>query len=190
MPPAPLASRALEDQLRRMQLQIDALERRMPTGDAVVFDPTLTTGGSFPTFSTYAEYIRMNNMVTYNIELTVTGVGAPGGSTFGLTMLLPHSFDFVSGIWTLQRTTLGVLYVAASGVVTEADASYGANRVLMCPTQIANDATASNLSDDTITFLDLSATIAGGGTAVYANSSWAVGDKVLAMFNARIPDGS
>ena len=188
---APLQQRALEDQLRRMQLQIDALERRMATGDAIQFDPLLTPSGSFPVLDTYAEYIRVNNMMQCNLSFEVSAAGSTGGSVYGWTIKSPYPFIFASGLWTLQRSSFGTLYVAGSGVVSAADASYGADRVQLQPTALGNDAYAVNLSDDYITFLDLSATAASpSGTPTTVNSSWTVGDRVEVMFTARIPAGS
>lgn len=188
---APLSSRLMEDRLRVLEMRLAVLERRVPTGDAQTFDPLLTPSGSFPVLDTYAEYIRVNSMMTCNASFEVTATTVPSGSTYGWTIHSPYPFVFASGIWTLQRLSLGTLYIAGSGVVAVADASYGADRVQLQPTVLANDATSVNLADDNITFLDLSATAAhAAGLPTYVTSNWAVGDRVEVSFTARIPDGS
>lgn len=183
-----LRDRVLEDRLRAMEIRMAALERRTPVGDAVSFSPALTPSGSFPTMTTYAEYIRTNNMMTCNIEWVVTATVAPSGSIWGWTVLPPYPFDFVSGSWTWQRLSFGTLFVAGSGPITEADASYGAGRVLLGPSKLGIDVTGINIADDQIEMIDLQASITAGVTAIVTDT-WDVGDHVQAIFTCRIPDG-
>ena len=187
---APLQQRAMEDQLRRMQLQIDALERRMATGDAISFAPLLTPGSTFPTMDVYAEYIRVNRLVSHHVRCTLTSGSTLGVSPKKWTIKCPYPFEFASGIWNLRNITgPGTSTVVASGVVAEADAAtYGDDRVALYPIKVGSWE-AWSLLNDRVSYLNF--TDAFGAFSIgYQSRAWSSTEIIEVTWTTRVPDGS
>lgn len=166
MPPAPLASRALEDQLRRMQLQIDALERRQATGDAMSWNARFTGGtGNWATMGVTGFYVRLNNILfawaTYYFDATSLLVSS------GFNIPLPYPVDdVVSGTWTAYYTTPGTPNIRT-----------GPLGVLSYPATTA------------VLYLPLAGTASSTMTTT-APQAFQAGDRLDVWVVGRIPDGS
>ena len=99
---APLQQRALEDQLRRMQLQLDALERRLATGDARPWDLQIIDNiYPIPTYSVEAEYLRLNTLLFAWGRITWTSGGSSGWTEEAdLRISLPYPVVSIqNGVW-------------------------------------------------------------------------------------------
>lgn len=181
MPPAPLASRALEDQLRRMQLQIDALERRMPTGDAQPWNLTIETGGgTWPSYSVDAHYIRMNNILFAWGRITFTSAGSAGwAEDADVRVYLPYEVETIqNGVWHGFLGTGPGAYI--DGVMG------GFNGVAANYVDLTGRTTFDKvnvISNKGFRYWS----IAAGG---YVTGLWSVNDTIDLLIVARIPDGS
>ena len=174
---APLQQRALEDQLRRMQLQIDALERRMATGDSISFDADPTPGHNYPPYVMSAEYVRTNQLLVCWYTMAFTG-GPPGVDTAPITFATPYPFDHVLGQWSVFWSSTNS--IKQYGPVTD---YLGATDRIWLHESLIGQNVGGSLDVTRMGRNDLTL----GGT-VYNN--WKNGDVINVVINARIPAGS
>lgn len=177
---APLYSRAAEDQLRRMQLQIDALERRLATGDARPWDLQIIDNVfSIPTYSVEAEYLRLNTLLFAWGRITFTSGGNSGWTEeTDLRISLPYPVVAIqNGTWHAFMQS-GFKYI---------------------------DGVVGGFNGSVASYVDLTGRTVHGKTDVLSNKGmrawdiafggdvqtlWTSGDTVELLVVARVPDGS
>lgn len=182
----PLQFEQMQDQLRRLTLRLDALERAVPSGRGLLFDSELliNPGRTFPDSVIDGNYIRMNNLLIVWFVLTWQSAGDFLWTTSSLSVTAPYNLGGVlQGSWeayaggTSFPTAVGPMRTVADGFpyVTFSDG-------------VANGGLVT-LSNSGITMIDFDASVVAGSTQLM-EIPWQTDDLIIATFVARIPDES
>lgn len=177
---APLPQRAMEDQLRQMQIKLDALERRMATGDARPWNLQIIDNVySIPAYAVDAEYLRVNTMLFAWGRITFATSGSSGWTEEpDLRISLPYPVVAIqNGVWHAFMQS-GIKYV---------------------------DGVVGGFNGSVASYVDLTGRTVHGKTDVLSNKGmrawdiaagsdvqtlWTAGDTVELLVVARVPDGS
>ncbi len=185
---APLSSRLMEDRLRTLEMRLAVLERRVPTGDALTWSPTIISSGGVGTtrlaHNAVGTYVRMNNILFAWLSFAWTSGPAGAWSPQAFSVSLPYPVTSpVNGTWTLKR------------VVT------GDDRYLTGPVVLAAPGNTVYLRQETTSRMNLTMDNTGiyefdhdasitAGLASATKYTWQLGGQFDVLVVGRIPDGS